>query len=444
MLHGGKTSFNKYQFPDLKELMDHLDVKLFSDSFADLMLQQSTDAGCRDTSDLFITKHVPRTRIHNTSKQFTDWSKNISTSLTLDLKDEPQEERIFTKVTYTKPLPVHAQNLSENLNDQNCKKLKESFVVDLSKSRKIYMEETSSDVKKIDEDRGGERILTLGNVSLEDIVVQNVATSEAEKEPITFLIDGAPGVDDQTPANVPDGSIFIQTYSPSPQKNRNRSMTHPPGEVKTEDEAKILAAPFIGKVGKPPVYKCLRDGCSYSNSRLLMTQSHVYKHLEIYTFQCDYCGLKCRLETNFEKHLNTHGLTRRKDKMDRFLLLEKAGIQQRVMMGPPHQTQQVTFPEKIENIKDDQKIILSEGKGEGDTDGNEDDTAPLVSVKKSSVIGNYQDEGAEQETAGKCYTSLEEHQYHINNKVQTLLSNVFLLIISNFRLCLLGKKRRSQ
>ena len=90
--------------------------------------------------------------------------------------------------------------------------------------------------------------------------------------------------------------------------------------MKSEEEAKSLAAPFIGKLpSKPPKYKCLVDSCPYENARLLMTQSHVYKHLDIFTFQCQYCGLKCRLETNFEKHLNTHGVTRRKEKTGKYV-----------------------------------------------------------------------------------------------------------------------------
>ena len=32
----------------------------------------------------------------------------------------------------------------------------------------------------------------------------------------------------------------------------------------------------------------------------------------------------CRLETNFEKHLNTHGVTRRKDKIDNYMYVNEA------------------------------------------------------------------------------------------------------------------------
>ena len=38
---------------------------------------------------------------------------------------------------------------------------------------------------------------------------------------------------------------------------------------------------------------------------------HVYRHLGLWTHQCSLCSMLCRLETNFEKHLRTHGLTRR-------------------------------------------------------------------------------------------------------------------------------------
>ena len=98
------------------------------------------------------------------------------------------------------------------------------------------------------------------------------------------------------------------------------------GVVKTEKEAKILADPFIGKTeSKPLKWKCLFDSCAYENSRHLMTLTHVYKHLDIFTHLCPYCNLKCRLETNFEKHLNTHGLTRRKEKVGKFTLMGENG-----------------------------------------------------------------------------------------------------------------------
>ena len=350
-------------------------------------------------------------RLHHTSKPFTDWSKSISTLPSLAVKEDTPEERIFTKVTYTKPLTVHAQNPSENLNDKSCKKRKQSFAVDLSSKSKRNWKEPSSSEKDLNEAKG-EKTLILENISLNDVVVQNVDSPpfpvEHEQQlPITFIIDEHMG-DNQTQTNGPDGSIFIQAYSPAPlvkSKKRNRPMTHPPGEVKTEEEAKSLAAPFIGKVGKPPQYKCLFDNCSYSNSRLLMAQSHVYKHLEIYTFQCHLCGLKCRLETNFEKHLNTHGMTRRKEKAGKFMLMEEAESQEkRVVPGV----------EKIEKSGDAEKVVLSGG------DTNEDGTKSFVSVTGCSVIGNYQDEGEDQETRERCYTSIgdpDPPKYHLSKKV---------------------------
>ena len=345
-------------------------------------------------------------RLHHTSKPFTDWSKNISTFSSLAVKEETLEERIFTKVTYTKPLTVHAQNPSENFNDKSCKKRKQSFAVDLSSKSKRNSKEPSSSETNLNEAKG-EKTLILENISLNDIVVQNVDSPpfpvEHEQQlPITFIINEHGG-DNQTQTNGPDGSIFIQAYSPAPlekSKKRNRSMTHPPGEVKTEEEAKSLAAPFIGKVGKPPQYKCLFDNCSYSNTRLLMAQSHVYKHLEIYTFQCDLCGLKCRLETNFEKHLNTHGMTRRKEKAGKFMLMEEAESQEK--------------KEKIEKAGGAEKFVLSGG------DTNEDGTESFVSVTECSVIGNYQDEGEDQEARERCYTSIgdpDQPKYHLSKKV---------------------------
>jgi len=128
-----------------------------------------------------------------------------------------------------------------------------------------------------------------------------------------------------------DSSILIHTLSPSKSSRRNRSSTQNSGLLKTEEEAKELVSPFIVKVdSRPPKYKCIfhektgaDSDCEYSNARLLMTQCHVYKHLDIYLHQCNYCDLKCRLETNFEKHLNTHGVTRRKEKMGKYIYLDE-------------------------------------------------------------------------------------------------------------------------
>jgi len=130
-----------------------------------------------------------------------------------------------------------------------------------------------------------------------------------------------------------DSSILIHTLSPSKVSRRNRSVSQTPGFLKTEDEAKSIAAPYIAKIdSRPPKYRCIFKNnpletsgvdCDYINSRLLMTQCHVYKHLDIYLYQCIYCGLKCRLETNFEKHLNTHGVTRRREKMGKYLYLDE-------------------------------------------------------------------------------------------------------------------------
>jgi len=128
-----------------------------------------------------------------------------------------------------------------------------------------------------------------------------------------------------------DSSILIHTLSPSKVSRRNRSLTQNTGLLKSEEEAKEMASPFIAKIdSRPPKYRCLfkdssisGEDCDYSNSRLLMTQCHVYKHLDIFLYQCSYCELKCRLETNFEKHLNTHGVTRRKEKMGKYIYLEE-------------------------------------------------------------------------------------------------------------------------
>ena len=87
-----------------------------------------------------------------------------------------------------------------------------------------------------------------------------------------------------------DNSILIHTLSPNKVSRRNRSLTQNTGLLKSEEEAKVMASPFIAKIdSRPPKYRCLfkdssisGDDCDYINSRLLMTQCHVYKHLDIF------------------------------------------------------------------------------------------------------------------------------------------------------------------
>ena len=84
-----------------------------------------------------------------------------------------------------------------------------------------------------------------------------------------------------------------------------------------EEEAKERAAQFIVRMEKKG-WRChwAEDStvCNYQTERLALAQAHVYGHLRIWTYKCRLCGKTCRLETNFEKHLNTHGLTRRVNK----------------------------------------------------------------------------------------------------------------------------------
>ena len=84
-----------------------------------------------------------------------------------------------------------------------------------------------------------------------------------------------------------------------------------------EEEAKERAAQFIVRMDKKG-WKChwAADStvCNYQTERLALAQAHVYEHLRIWTYKCRLCGKTCRLETNFEKHLNTHGVTRRSNK----------------------------------------------------------------------------------------------------------------------------------
>ena len=89
-------------------------------------------------------------------------------------------------------------------------------------------------------------------------------------------------------------------------------------EVVEEEEAKQRAAQYIAKSAKK--WRCIwaEEGsspvCTYQTERLALAQAHIYGHLHIWTHKCRMCGKPCRLETNFEKHLNTHGVTRRSNK----------------------------------------------------------------------------------------------------------------------------------
>ena len=94
-------------------------------------------------------------------------------------------------------------------------------------------------------------------------------------------------------------------------------------DVVGEEEAKERAAQFIARMDKKG-WRChwAEDStvCNYQTERLALAQAHVYGHLRIWTHKCRLCGKTCRLETNFEKHLNTHGLTRRVNKSLKYKL----------------------------------------------------------------------------------------------------------------------------
>ena len=94
-------------------------------------------------------------------------------------------------------------------------------------------------------------------------------------------------------------------------------------DVVGEDEAKERAAQFITRIDKKG-WRCQWSEdtkvCNYQSERLVLAQAHVYGHLRIWTYKCRLCGKTCRLETNFEKHLNTHGLTRRVNKSSQYKL----------------------------------------------------------------------------------------------------------------------------
>ena len=301
LLHGCQVQTFWYsQLQELKLLLETLQISLNSEKSVCLLdtLESQTN------SDVVITKFVQsnkRRRTYGQTKQYRDWSKVGPDQVAI--KEEPLDTEktphVFTKVTYRKcslesPEPSHDT-------DHSYKKRKVEAVTpckaDIQLGKSIVVTPIAAGAQ----------------VEVEEPVL--------EQETVTTLF-----INNDQPS-LAQGSFIIQTVPARPVK-KARPSNNPPGEVKTEEEAKAMAAPFIGKVEtKPPKYQCMFDGCSYVNARLLMTQTHVYKHLQIFTFQCSHCDLKCRLETNFEKHLNTHGLTRRKEKVGQFIFIDdKSGI----------------------------------------------------------------------------------------------------------------------
>ena len=115
-------------------------------------------------------------------------------------------------------------------------------------------------------------------------------------------------------------------------------------EVVGEEEAKERAAEFIARMDKKG-WRCnwTEDSavCNYHTERLALAQAHVYGHLRIWTYKCRLCGKTCRLETNFEKHLNTHGLTRRVNKSLQYKLYNDEKEESSVVFVAEEQSEEV-------------------------------------------------------------------------------------------------------
>ena len=302
LLHGGQVqTFLTDQLQELRLLLDILQINLTSQKY--LALMDLLDS--QKNSDVIITKLVPsnkRRKNYEQKKHYRDWSVVGPDQVTI--KEEPVESEkaahVFTKVTYRK----------SSLESRG-----ESYDMDHSYKKQKLETPSKADIQL------GQSIVVTPVAARREVDLTDspgVEGAVLEQETVTTLI-----LNNDQPS-LAQGSFIIQTVPPKPLTKKLRPSQVMPGEVKTEEEAKAMAAPFIGKVEtKPPKYRCMFDDCNYVNARLLMTQTHVYKHLQIFTFQCSYCDLKCRLETNFEKHLNTHGMTRRKDKVGQFIFIDE-------------------------------------------------------------------------------------------------------------------------
>ena len=299
LLHGCQVqTFWFSQLQELRGLLEILQISLTSEK-TDCLLER-----LEASSEVVVTKVVQankRRKTYGQARQYRDWSKAGSDQVAI--KEEPMDAEksphVFDKVTYRKCSP-QIPGSSHDM-DHSYKKRKMEAVTPSKANIQL-----------------GSSIMVTPIAAPAEVEVEVPVLSEEsvlEQETVTTLI-----INNDQPS-LAQGSFIIQTVPARPVK-KARSSNNTPGEVLTEEEAKAMAAPFIGKVEtKPPKYRCMFDDCSYVNARLLMTQTHVYKHLQVFTFQCSYCDLKCRLETNFEKHLNTHGMTRRKEKVGQFIFI---------------------------------------------------------------------------------------------------------------------------
>ena len=300
LLHGCQVqTFWFSQLQELRGLLETLQISLTSEKTGCLLERLEA------SSEVVVTKVVQankRRKTYGQARQYRDWSKAGPDQVVI--KEEPMETEktphVFTKVTYRK-CSLQIPGSSHDM-DHSYRKRKMEAVTPCKANIQL----------------GSSIMVTPIAAPTQVEVEESVMAEESvlEQETVTTLI-----INNDQPS-LAQRSFIIQTVPSRPVK-KARSSNNTPGEVKTEEEAKAMAAPFIGKVEtKPPKYRCMFDDCSYVNARLLMTQTHVYKHLQVFTFQCSYCDLKCRLETNFEKHLNTHGMTRRKEKVGQFIFID--------------------------------------------------------------------------------------------------------------------------
>ena len=395
MLHGGQATFTKPQLSELSQLLRQLGLQLVPGR------AQLLAAGEEEGE---VSRGVGRRQRHS-ARQFPDWGARTRDTGTHRRPAEAQPSQVFQKVTYIKtedPSSTEREEhpMAENLEDHNYKK---SSVVDISQELSL---EKNVAVQNVIEKTSEPAVVEDEGDSVTTVIIDNsdVLQTDVGQHNIIWL----PSTEVVTQVT---HSLTEATPHSKASIKRPRTSNHPPGEVKSEEEAKVLASPFIGKVeSKPPQYRCLHDGCSYSNSRLLMTQSHVYKHLNIYTFQCQLCGLKCRLETNFEKHLNTHGFTRRREKVgpSRYRVYQEASSH-----GTSPNTIPPTQPQQQQIIVLSAETTSGVGAGESIEDIREfiaeNSTKPIVTTAP-------EEEYVDSPDPCQQYTTL--HQYHLNKKVK--------------------------
>ena len=408
MLHGGQATFTKPQLSELSQLLRQLGLQLLSGQAQLLAASEEEGEVCRGVGR----------RQHHSARQYPDWGARTREGDTGTHRRpaEAQPSQVFQKVTYIKtenPSPGKEDPMAENREDHNYKK---SSVADMSnKSSQELSYEKNAAVQNVIE-KTSEPAVEDDVESVTTVIIDNSDVLQTDVGQHNIIWLPSTEVVTQVTQSLPEA-----TPHPKIPIKRPRTSNHPPGEVKSEEEAKVLAAPFIGKVeSKPPQYRCLHDGCSYANSRLLMTQSHVYKHLGLYTFQCQFCGLKCRLETNFEKHLNTHGFTRRREKVghSRYRVYQEASS-----LG--------TSPATIPPTQQQPQILVlssetTSGVGAGESI---EDIREFIEENntKPTVTATPEEEYVDSPDPCQQYKTL--HQYHLNKKVTTLYLFVVIMLL---------------